>query len=252
MDGKGLWTQGNRLRGGFYNSPPQQGTRRVHYRNWRFLKPWRGHEGSAISTHQIRDWCCKYRTRTSLKCQQQLHLWDYKIQLPCGWQEESQPSSLSCILLNKSAIPAHEGINTLSHASSHPLSISPHQFPFPFLSSPLSASLSVLSYFFSLPLERGMGQSLGITLNLGGLLPLASTCWPGWVASRGRERLASHPEHLSPIGSPLLWEISWVIEVHSSYLLVAESLILKILSFLFSCIQEKSPWEQAEEADSLP
>lgn len=41
-----------------------------------------------------------------------------------------------------------------------------------------------------------------------------------------------------------------MIEVHSSYLLVAESLILKILSFLFSCIQEKSPWEQAEGADS--
>ena len=54
--------------------------------------PWR----SAIPTHQIRDWFCqKYWQELLSKCQQHLHLWDYKIQLPCGWQEESQTSSLT-------------------------------------------------------------------------------------------------------------------------------------------------------------
>lgn len=136
----------------------------------------------------------KVLTRTSLKMSATVAPMGLQNTASCGWQEESQPSSLSFILLNKSAIPAHEGIQ-YSQAM-----LPPTLCPFPspvspspsFLSS-LCFSLSVLSYFSPAFWGRGCGVVYGITLNLGGLSLTASTCFDGldeWQAGQGG--LASH------------------------------------------------------------
>lgn len=77
----------------------------------------------------------------------------------CGWQE-SQTSSLSFILLSKSAILAHEGISmSFRPCFLPPLSISPHQFRLPLHSFPLYFCLCPL-LLFSCPSERvDVGQS---------------------------------------------------------------------------------------------
>lgn len=102
----------------------------------------------------------KNTDRTSLKMSATVESMDYQIQLPCGW-EESQTSSLSFILLSKSAILAHEGINMSFRPCFLP--------PFVHFPSPISLSPSSLSSFyvslcslllFSCPSERvDVGQS---------------------------------------------------------------------------------------------
>lgn len=82
------------------------------------------------------------------------------------------------ILLSKSAIPAHEGIDTLIQAMLPP-TLCPFpltSFPFPFIPF-LSLLLSLPSPTFLLTFwEGGCGVVTASLFNLGDLLPLASTC----------------------------------------------------------------------------
>lgn len=131
-----------------------------------------------------------------------------KYSFPVGDKKNPNPLLLSCILLNKSAIPAHEGINTLIQAM-----LPPTLCPFPLTSFPFPSFLSSLYFSLSSPtflpdLLRGwMWGSHSITLQLGRPAPSGQHLLTWMSDKQGRERLASHPEQLSPIGSPFM-EIS--------------------------------------------
>ena len=80
------------------------------------------------------------------------------------------------------------------------------------------------------------------------MLPSSGNGSPQQVTSRGGRGSPHTTQTVVQRGLPD-WRFMGVIEVQTSYLVEAGSLIIPISSPLFSCHQEKSCWEWAEAAD---